>query len=134
MRLITHQDLASTLTFDFETPYNHSKPWLREAFPVSLGVYVNGEYFKWIINHQDIAPTFDREAVKQIFDSADEIIAHNICFDLHWLRSCGIILKPDIRLYDTMIAEYLIQGQSKTYGELSLEQLSNDYLKNSKTR
>jgi DNA polymerase I-like protein with 3'-5' exonuclease and polymerase domains len=94
--------------------------------------YERAQYYDFIINHKDSPPTFDLIKIQSLFDSADEIVGHNLCFDLHWLRQCGIKLKSNIRLYDTMIAEYIIMGQSKKYGELSLADLSDKYLETPK--
>jgi len=116
------------LVWDFETSYNANKPWLPDSYPVSLGLTLNEDYYEWIINHQSCAPTFNVKEVQELFDKADIIIAHNICFDLHWLKACEIKLKDNIKLYDTMIAEYLIEGQSKKFAELSLASLSDKYL------
>lgn len=116
------------LVFDFETSYKESKPWLPNAYPVSLGILLNDSYYEYIINHNLAPSNFDVQEIQSLFDEADEIVAHNICFDLHWLRACGIKLKDSIRLYDTMIAEYILEGQSKKYGDLSLADLSELYL------
>jgi DNA polymerase I-like protein with 3'-5' exonuclease and polymerase domains len=122
----------NVLVFDFETSYKFSKPWHPESYCVSLGIEIMHNtmqtYYQFIINHKDMAPTFDLGLIQELFDNADEIVAHNICFDLHWLRKCGIKLKKSIRLFDTMIAEYLICGQSKKYDALSLADLSDKYL------
>ena len=116
------------LTFDFETSYNQNKPWQKGAYPVSLGAMLGSYYFEWVFNHQDSPPTFNLKEAQDFFDATDEVVGHNLCFDLHWLRAVGIILKPNIRLYDTMIAEYVIMGQTLMYGDLSLEMLSDKYL------
>ena len=126
------------LTFDFETSKKpRHLPWIPGSFAVSLGILRNkvdisirdcGGYNEYILNHKDSYPTWSQENVQWKFDWADEIVGHNICFDLHWLKACGIILKPNIRIYDTMIAEYLLSGQTKKYDELSLADLSEQYL------
>jgi len=125
------------LTLDFETSKKpRHLPWISGSFAVSLGILVRDTirskegclYYKYIINHNDSEATFDREEVRSLFDRADEIVGQNICFDLHWLRHCGIVLKPNIRIYDTMIAEYLLLGQTKKYDQLSLVDLSEEYL------
>lgn len=122
------------LCFDYETSYKANKPWLKGSFAVSLGLLCKGEHFRefgyydYIINHNDAQSTFDLDEVQGLFDWADEIVGQNICFDLHWLRHCGIVLKPNIKIYDTMIAEYLLSGQTRKYAQLSLADLSEEYL------
>ena len=120
------------LTFDYETSIRANKPWLPKSYPVSLGIQLDTDYYEYIINHQQRSANFNPKEVQAIFNEADIIIAHNISFDLHWLRACGIVLKNSIKLYDTMIAEYIISGQTKTYQDLSLADLSDEYLETPK--
>ena len=61
----------------------------------------------------------------EALEEADFIVAHNGKFDMKWLRRAGIDLRKLI-LYDTMIAEYCINGNLKT--PLSLDALSTYYL------
>lgn len=122
------------LTFDFEcSKFPASLPWIPKSFPVSLGILINGEqYYEWIINHKESLPTFNLLEVQKYFDEVDLIIAHNLKYDIHWLRACGIKLKPTLKVYDTMLAEYLLNGMSKQYDKLSLEELSDIYLETPK--
>ena len=121
----------NVLVFDWETSYKFPDAWNPDSFPVSLGLLSGTTYVDYIFNHQQVAPTANLKDIQQWFDWADMIVAHNIKFDLHWLRKVGIKLKPTIKLYDTMIVEYLLKGQS-TVGELSLEDLSKIYLEEEK--
>jgi len=65
----------------------------------------------------------------EAMEDADFIIAHNGKFDTGWLQRAGIDLRKLI-LYDTMIAEYCLNGNLQT--ELSLDALSTSYLGKSK--
>jgi DNA polymerase I-like protein with 3'-5' exonuclease and polymerase domains len=58
-------------------------------------------------------------------EAADFVIAHNGKFDLGWLKRAGLDLRKVI-LYDTMIAEYCLNGNLKT--NLKLDALSGKYL------
>ena len=58
-------------------------------------------------------------------EEADFIVAHNGKFDMGWLKRAGIDLRKLI-LYDTMIAEYCLNGNLKK--PLSLDALSESYL------
>ena len=58
-------------------------------------------------------------------DAADFVVAHNGKFDLGWMKRAGIDLRKVI-LYDTMIAEYCINGNLQA--ELSLDALATKYI------
>ena len=60
----------------------------------------------------------------EALEDADFVVAHNGKFDLGWMIRAGIDLRK-VLLYDTMIAEYCINGNLK--GELSLDALSKYY-------
>lgn len=62
-------------------------------------------------------------------ESADFVVAHNGKFDIGWMKRAGIDMHK-VLLYDTMIAEYCINGNRQT--ELSLNALSTKYLGESK--
>lgn len=61
----------------------------------------------------------------EALEGADFIVAHNGKFDMGWLKRAGIDLRKLI-LYDTMIAEYCLNGNLKK--PLSLDALSTYYL------
>ncbi len=60
-----------------------------------------------------------------VLEAADFVVAHSGKFDLGWMKRAGIDLRKII-LFDTMIAEYCMNGNLKT--ELSLDALSKKYL------
>ena len=61
----------------------------------------------------------------EALEAADFIIAHNGKFDMKWMKRAGIDLRKLI-LYDTMLAEYCLNGNLKK--PLSLDALSTQYL------
>lgn len=62
---------------------------------------INGIWPKDVVN----CPLFsdDREKIREIVCSADEIIAYNAEFDLSFLESAGVMLAPSARVTDTML-------------------------------
>jgi DNA polymerase I-like protein with 3'-5' exonuclease and polymerase domains len=65
----------------------------------------------------------------QAVEDADFVVAHSGKFDIGWLKRAGIDMYK-VLLYDTMIAEYCLNGNLKA--ELSLDALSTKYLGKSK--
>ena len=66
--------------------------------------------------------------IQDMLDSASIIIGHNIAYDLMWLWECGF--KYDGPVFDTMLAEYIIQKGIKK--PLSLEACAERYELNTK--
>jgi DNA polymerase I len=63
------------------------------------------------------------DGVQALLDQATILIGHNIAYDLMWLWECGF--KYDGPVFDTMLAEYVIQRGQKQ--PLSLEACANRY-------
>ena len=63
------------------------------------------------------------DGVQTLLDQATILIGHNIAYDLMWLWECGF--KYDGPVFDTMLAEYVIQRGQKQ--PLSLEACANRY-------
>ena len=62
--------------------------------------------------HTEKKPTEDGFAILQkVLDETDILVGHNIKFDLKWLLACNFTYTG--KLYDTMIAEYVIHGGDK---------------------
>ena len=75
----------------------------------------------------DFAPELFQEAL----DDADMVVGQNIKFDLSWIRECGFVYDGEI--YDTMVAEYVLQKRSVGLLDLLLLQKSMTLLKRRKT-
>ena len=59
--------------------------------------------------------------------SASFLVAHNLKFELGWLKRCGLELR-DVLGYDTMLAQWVIDGNRKGKGfERSLAALTSKY-------
>ena len=63
--------------------------------------------------HEGREPTKNAfNTLQSALDKTDILIGHNIKFDLGWLRECGLQYRG--RLFDTMVAEYiLLRGQKQ---------------------
>lgn len=75
--------------------------------------------------HNVYGNEMDMGELVDALERADFVIAHNGKFDMKWLKRAGIDLRKLI-LYDTMIAEYCLNGNLKR--PLSLDALSTFYL------
>ncbi len=58
------------------------------------------------------------EALQKLIDEADVIVGFNLKFDLHWLQKAGLRLGHK-RLYDTQLAEFVLQRQQNRYPSLN---------------
>lgn len=112
--------------FDFETTKAPCHlPWIPGSFPVSLHARKDGVVYRWILNHVQYPFRNHIPEIQAFFASDDTYVAQNAKFDLHWLRKLGVpFLNKNI--YCTMVAEYIISGQTAT-GELSLDDLALKY-------
>ena len=96
-------------------------PWVGGSY-LSLVVAIeyldtgNKRVHHWVFNHNSVGlrpfSTMVTE-IQNIINRAEFVIAHNAKFDLTWLKSIGLIVP---KVYDTMVAEYLINGQSNKVG------------------
>ncbi len=76
----------------------------------------------YFFNHKDGVPeSADNHAkLQKLLDQTTLLVGHNVKFDLEWLRECGFTY--DGKLYDTMIAEYMLARGAKI--ELSLDAMA----------
>ena len=115
---------------DIETTYKIKEDKKSDADPytgnmlVSVG-YVHGLEQNYLcFYHKEQKPTENAKDILQgVLNDTDLLVGHNIKFDLKWLRACGFTYTG--KVYDTMIAEYLIHGGEKV--PLSLEKCCERY-------
>jgi DNA polymerase I-like protein with 3'-5' exonuclease and polymerase domains len=75
-------------------------------------------------DHSEVEPDLNgHDTVQEWLDKATVLIGHNIAYDLVWLWESGF--KYDGAVFDTMLAEYVIQRGVKL--PLSLEQCAERY-------
>lgn len=111
------------LAFDAETTYcNDPMPWNKDAELVIYSVADGETNDTYPFNHSERIGS--REEVCRLRDrilSCDIIVGHNLSLDLHWLTWLGIDWSKKT-IYDTKIAQYMIDGQNKKLGD-SLNEL-----------
>lgn len=65
---------------------------------------------------------FDKQTIhilQTIINDSDILVGFNIKFDLHWLCNIGIDIKTIKRVWDTQIAEFLLEAQRNPYNSLN---------------
>lgn len=104
--MITVLDIETTFTKEGDpSPFN------KENRLVSVGIN-NQYYFFYHKDFQDQEKIqANRKAVQEMLDKSELVIGHNLKFDMSWLYQCGF--KYDGKLYDTMLAEYIINRGTK---------------------
>lgn len=63
---------------------------------------------------------YEQARIVDLVRRADFVVAHNAKFELGWLARCGVDLRQAV-VWDTMIAEYVLAGNRKFDGGLSLD-------------
>lgn len=108
------------LIFDVETSKAPQHfPWAKDSYLsllCALEITDEGKIKKhhWVFNHNSVALAPMKVMcgeIQQLIDKADVCIAHNAKFDLHWLKSISIVAN---KIWDTMVVEYLLNGQDNT--------------------
>ncbi len=104
--MITTLDIETTVSNEGDpSPFNH------ENRLVSIGI--NDEYY--FFYHKDVKDVEhikqNKERVQEILDESDLIIGHNLKFDMSWMYEFGFTYNG--KLYDTMLAEYIIMRGNK---------------------
>lgn len=123
--------MCKYLAFDTETTMKPNMfPWCDGAYAVTLHIATSDNIVKtWIINHNNQEDYVPRSklvhSIQEMFNNYKVIIAHNLKFDLHWLRWLGIDVSKNI-FYCTQVAEYLLNFQDRQT-DLSLEATSKRY-------
>lgn len=69
---------------------------------------------------------FHQDELLSDIESADFLVGHNIKFDLKWLKRCGLDL-TNVVIYDTMIGEYVLKGNTALLSDLGLGKTSERY-------
>lgn len=121
----------TSLGIDVETtkiPTFH--PWQPGAYLVAVGICDESSRTKtWVFNHDEAAGTTNQrqmiEEIQQEINKVDQLVGHNLKFDLNWLRSIGLDYSRK-KLYCTKLVEYLISGQDSNLS-YSLAAVSKRY-------
>lgn len=105
--MITTLDVETTVV-GFDGKRNPS-PYLEGNALVCVG-YANEEEAACVwFNHKHREPTVDGfKIIQDVLDKTTLLVAHNMKFDLAWLRECGFVYNGAVHC--TMIEEYLEAG------------------------
>jgi len=106
----------SYVTLDFETTTELKGSPLAEGNRVVLACWKEGP--SGSINHT-FGSEYKQTALIQAVNRASIVVAHNVKFELGWLRRCGVDLRK-IVCFDTLIAEYVLGGNRFALHQLSL--------------
>ena len=96
-------------TIDVETSYQKTETGGMDPSPfnpnnILVSVGINDEYY--FTNHSEKVDEGCYHKIQKILDETKILVGHNIKFDLSWLLEAGF--KYDGNVYDTMIAEYVL--------------------------
>jgi DNA polymerase I-like protein with 3'-5' exonuclease and polymerase domains len=103
--------------FDVETSKRpRHLPYHEGSFLVNACLsWEDGSSRVLTFNHQeapDVNQFYCIQEIQSAFDEADRIVGHNLKFDLLWAKKLALNFENN-KLFCTMIAEYLISGQTK---------------------
>lgn len=107
----------SYLVLDTETSKSpRCSPWDISSFLSSLCIETpDGESQVWFFNPSTRDHAEMIAEIQELINSSSLLVGHNIKFDLNWLKWAGLKC-GEHSVFDTMVAEYLLNGQSSTTG------------------
>ena len=106
----------NVLTLDTETStHNRGNPFDPRNKCVTLHTKLNDEktICKFYVAPDFLSPTVDGLA------SCVRVVGCNFKFDLHWLTNLGVRLPRNIRVWDVMVAEFVLSGQTNSFASLN---------------
>lgn len=109
---------------DDPSPYNPK----NSLVTVQYKIVETGEKDILVFNHKELqheSNYLEHTRLQQLLDDTTQLIGHNLKFDVSWLLECGFKIPENIKLYDTMIFEYVCNKGNK--GPLSLAALAEKY-------
>ena len=104
------------LTLDSETSiYNKGNPFDPRNICVSLHTKLNASPTKCKFYDEPDFTSLTRKGLS----SAKLLVGCAIKFDIHWLTNLGIKLPVGIRVWDCMLAEFILSGQTNSFASLN---------------
>jgi DNA polymerase I len=104
------------LTADVETSiFNTGNPFDARNICVTIHLKANNEptFCKRYTEPDFITP------IKQHLLTCDLLVGHNFKFDAHWFANLGVAIDPRIIVWDTMLAEFILSGQTNVFASLN---------------
>lgn len=112
----------SLITLDLETSiYNTGNPFDTRNFIVTAHIKEEDQLTKCYFYDE---PDF-RTKIQQAMRQATLLVGVNIKFDLHHCRNMGLQLRDGCRVWDCMLAEFILSGQTNPFA--SLNELAEKY-------
>jgi DNA polymerase I-like protein with 3'-5' exonuclease and polymerase domains len=107
--------------FDVETSiFNKGHPFDPRNILVSYSVRFEGStHFRYYTDPDFIS------FLRDVIAKSTELVGFNIKFDVHWLCRAGISIPVSCRIWDCMLAEFILAGQ--TNGFISLNEALESY-------
>lgn len=98
---------------DTENVYGIMGPWQEGFYSTCSAIFCESDHKLHWLDHctEPPSPGFLRET-QDVFDNSPLVVAHNWKYDINVYRWLGLNIDK-VNLYDTMVAEYLINGQNK---------------------
>lgn len=112
---------------DFETDNEQFGSPLKEENDIILACWQVVHPSGKIEKKEKWGGVYEMQELLDDIADASFLVAHNLKFELGWLRRCGLELR-DVLGYDTMLAQWVIDGNRKGKGfERSLAALTSKY-------
>jgi DNA polymerase I-like protein with 3'-5' exonuclease and polymerase domains len=92
------------------SPYRKTSQLISWAVGETFGYYTDPDFIS---------------ALQEKLNETTLLVVINGKFDVGWLRRCGAILMPGIRVWDCQLAEYVLSGQTNSFA--SMESLCERY-------
>ncbi len=107
------------LVVDCETTtFENGNPFSVENKLCAVGIWFNGVYYQWDIEHSGRPYSQNLSEIKSFFDQAICIVGFNLKFDLHWLRNYISDLNiPSI--WDLQLFEFIKSNQNNAFPSLN---------------
>lgn len=116
------------LSLDIEGAYGIMHPYEEGFYTACVGMVTNegNEKIVWI-EHSKAIPTKNGIAIiQQWVDEADLMVGQNLKYDMCALMHYGVDFSK-VKIWDTMVAEYLLSGQNIHARRFSLEAIAQWY-------
>ena len=121
--MITVLDVETTTTYVESKDKDSPSPFIPENKLVCVGYLGVDKKCVWFYHKDREADQGGFEQVQKVLDDTTLLVGHNVKFDLQWLLEAGF--KYTGNIYDTMLAQYILNGSQKS--PLSLLYLAEKY-------
>jgi DNA polymerase I-like protein with 3'-5' exonuclease and polymerase domains len=119
---------VNILAIDIEHSYGPMRPW-EEGFYMSCIGIVRSDGIRetlWIEHEQRERSDLWDKRVQEHLDWADIVVAHNLKHDMTILRNYSISFEK-VKLWCTMVVEYVLSGQDTRQRTFSLDDVCKHY-------